>query len=147
MQISAGLDVLFHSMESYTAIPCVVFQSGCLLLYIVLLLLRRYTERTPRPSNPILRPAYQGSNPVADIFSLWALQTTVANLPRIAKNPDDGEARRQMLYVKTILHIYNLIVSQRSNRLASSFAGIGFGNAGVHLCHGMSYPVSRYALI
>jgi len=103
VQISAGLDVLFHSMESYTAIP--------------------YTERTPRPANPILRPAYQGSNPVADIFSTWALQTTVVNLPKIAKNPDDVEARRQML-------------------LASSFAGIGFGNAGVHLCHGMSYPIS-----
>ncbi|PPQ77749.1 hypothetical protein CVT25_011184 [Psilocybe cyanescens] len=103
VHISAGLDVLFHSMESYTAIP--------------------YTERTPRPSNPVLRPAYQGSNPVADIFSLWALETTVKYLPRIAKNRDDSEARKQML-------------------LASSFAGIGFGNAGVHLCHGMSYPIS-----
>ncbi|KAJ2931733.1 hypothetical protein H1R20_g5350, partial [Candolleomyces eurysporus] len=103
VQISAGLDVLFHSLESYTAIP--------------------YTERYPRPANPILRPAYQGSNPVADIFSLWALQTTVKNLPLVAKNHDNPEARRQML-------------------LASSFAGIGFGNAGVHLCHGMSYPIS-----
>ncbi|EAU84782.1 alcohol dehydrogenase [Coprinopsis cinerea okayama7 len=103
VQISAGLDVLFHSLESYTAIP--------------------YTERFPRPANPILRPAYQGSNPVADIFSLWALRTTVEHLPRVAKEHDDPEARRQML-------------------LASSFAGIGFGNAGVHLCHGMSYPIS-----
>ncbi|KAJ7047376.1 alcohol dehydrogenase [Mycena alexandri] len=103
VHISAGLDVLFHSLESYTAIP--------------------YTERMPRPSNPILRPAYQGSNPVADVFSLWALQTTVKYLPRVAKYPEDEEARRQML-------------------LAASFAGIGFGNAGVHLCHGMSYPIS-----
>ncbi|KAJ7700088.1 iron-containing alcohol dehydrogenase 1 [Mycena rosella] len=103
VHISAGLDVLFHSLESYTAIP--------------------YTERMPRPANPILRPAYQGSNPVADVFSIWALQTTVKYLPRVAKNPDDEEARRQML-------------------LAASFAGIGFGNAGVHLCHGMSYPIS-----
>ena len=57
----------------------------------------RYTERTPRPSNPMYRPAYQGSNPVADIFSLWALQTTVEFLPRVAQDSEDLEARKQML--------------------------------------------------
>ena len=45
------------------------------------------------------RPAYQGSNPVADIFSMWALNTTVKHLPRVAKNPDDYESLSQMLYV------------------------------------------------
>ncbi|KAL5530055.1 hypothetical protein ACEPAF_6312 [Sanghuangporus sanghuang] len=103
VHISSGLDTLFHSLESYTAIP--------------------YYERTPRPSNPINRPAYQGSNPVADIFSVWALKQTVKNLPRVAKDPNDEQAKQQML-------------------LAAAFAGIGFGNAGVHLCHGMSYPIS-----
>ncbi|WWD02873.1 hypothetical protein V865_000915 [Kwoniella europaea PYCC6329] len=102
--IAAGLDVLFHSLESWTAVP--------------------YNERTPRPANPINRPAYQGSNPISDIFSRWALETTIKYLPRIAKDPyGDEEARAQML-------------------LAASTAGIGFGNAGVHMCHAFSYPIS-----
>ncbi|WWC70339.1 uncharacterized protein I206_104289 [Kwoniella pini CBS 10737] len=102
--IAAGLDVLFHSLESWTAVP--------------------YYERTPRPANPINRPAYQGSNPISDIFSRWALETTIKYLPRIAKDPfGDEEARAQML-------------------LAASTAGIGFGNAGVHMCHAFSYPIS-----
>ena len=55
---------------------------------------RSYYERIPRPANPILRPIYQGSNPMADVFSMWALRTCVKYLPRVAKNPDDREARR-----------------------------------------------------
>lgn len=103
VHVSAGLDVLFHSLESYTAIP--------------------FTERTPRPANPLQRPAYQGSNPISDVFSMWALKQTIKYLPRVARDPTDVEARGQML-------------------LAATFAGIGFGNAGVHLCHGISYPIS-----
>ncbi len=100
---SSGLDVLCHSLESWTAIP--------------------YHERSPRPENPINRPAYQGANPISDIFSLKALRSTVKYLPRAAKDPDDFEAQSEML-------------------LAATLAGVGFGNAGVHLCHGMSYPIS-----
>lgn len=103
VHVSSGLDVLFHSLESWTAIP--------------------YTQRKPRPPNPEMRPAYQGANPISDIFSLHALRETVQYLPRVAKDPSDHEAQEKML-------------------LAATLAGVGFGNAGVHLCHAMSYPIS-----
>jgi hydroxyacid-oxoacid transhydrogenase len=99
---SAGLDVLSHALESYTALP--------------------YNQR-PRPARPTERPAYQGANPISDIWSLRALEIVAEFLPRAVADPADDEARAQML-------------------LASSMAGIGFGNAGVHLPHGMSYPVA-----
>jgi hydroxyacid-oxoacid transhydrogenase len=99
---STGLDVLSHAIESYTAMP--------------------FTDR-PRPERPALRPAYQGSNPISDVWSLQALRMVAKYLVREVENPDDDEARANML-------------------LAASYAGVGFGNAGVHLPHGMSYPVS-----
>jgi len=98
----AGLDVLSHALESYTALP--------------------YDKR-PQPNRPSERPAYQGSNPISDIWALGALEIVAEYLTRAVEDPADDEARAQML-------------------LASSMAGIGFGNAGVHLPHGMSYPVA-----
>jgi hydroxyacid-oxoacid transhydrogenase len=99
---STGLDVLCHALESFTAIP--------------------YDQR-PLPERPILRPAYQGTNPISDIWSLKAIELVAKYIVRAAADPEDDEARSHMM-------------------LASSMAGMGFGNAGVHLPHGMSYPVS-----
>lgn len=99
---SAGLDVLSHALESYTA--------------------RNYLtrEKPPRPSQ---RAAYQGSNPISDVWALESLRLVAEHLPRVFADPNDDEARGHML-------------------LAASFAGIGFGNAGVHLPHAMAYPVA-----
>ena len=99
---STGLDVLSHALESYTALPF---------------------DQRPRPDRPQLRPAYQGSNPVSDLWALEALRLVEQFLPRAVANPSDDEARSAMC-------------------LAAALAGIGFGNAGVHLPHGMSYPVA-----
>ena len=99
---SSGLDILSHAVESFTAMP--------------------FHERI-RPERPALRPAYQGSNPISDIWSMEAMRIVARYLVRTVEDPSDDEARANML-------------------LAASYAGIGFGNAGVHLPHGMSYPVS-----
>ena len=99
---SSGLDVLSHALESYTAMP--------------------FNER-PMPPRPLERPAYQGSNPISDIWALTALELMAEFLPNAVADTSDVEAREKML-------------------LAAALAGIGFGNAGVHLPHGMSYPVA-----
>ncbi len=81
-----------------------------------------YNKR-PAAEHPSLRPAYQGANPISHIWASQAIEMVSKNLVRVVEDPSDDEARGQML-------------------LAAALAGIGFGNAGVHLPHGMSYPVS-----
>src|SRR5579862_225163 len=99
---SSGLDILSHAVESFTA--------------------QSFTDR-PRPARPSLRPPYQGSNPISDVWSLEALRMVSRFLVRAVEDPSDDDARAHML-------------------LAASYAGVGFGNAGVHLPHAMSYPVA-----
>jgi hydroxyacid-oxoacid transhydrogenase len=101
----SGFDILVHAVESYTALP--------------------FNQR-PAPDHPRLRPAYQGSNPISDVWAKKAIEMASKNILRVVENPADDEARGQMM-------------------IAATMAGIGFGNAGVHLPHGMSYPVSGMA--
>jgi hydroxyacid-oxoacid transhydrogenase len=97
-----GFDVLVHALESYTALPF---------------------HRREAPASPLERPAYQGANPVSDVWAAKAIELAGAHLVRAVEDPDDLEARSVMI-------------------LCATYAGIGFGNAGLHLPHGMSYPVS-----
>jgi hydroxyacid-oxoacid transhydrogenase len=97
-----GFDVLVDALESYTALP--------------------YNQREA-PENPRLRPTYQGSNPISDVWAAKAIGIVSRNIIRVINDPSDDEARSQMI-------------------MAATMAGMGFGNAGVHLAHGMSYPVS-----
>ena len=77
----------------------------------------------PSPKSPNFRPSYQGANPISDVWALQAMRLVVEFLPRVIADSGDIEARSNML-------------------LASTMAGMGFGSAGVHLPHGMSYPVA-----
>lgn len=81
-----------------------------------------YNNR-PAPESLELRPAYQGANPISHLWASKAIEMVSKNLVRAVQDPSDDKARAEMI-------------------LAATFAGIGFGNAGVHLAHGMSYPVS-----
>jgi alcohol dehydrogenase class IV len=98
---SAGLDVVCHAAESYTARP---FDSR---------------EKT----TPDERPPYQGSNPISDLWSGRALEAGGRYLRRAVQDGSDMEARSAMM-------------------LAATTAGIGFGNAGVHIPHACAYPIA-----
>jgi hydroxyacid-oxoacid transhydrogenase len=80
-------------------------------------------NQRPAPEQPRLRPAYQGANPISHVWASRAIEMIAADLVRVFDDPSDDSARGQVL-------------------LAATYAGIGFGNGGVHLAHGMSYPVS-----
>jgi hydroxyacid-oxoacid transhydrogenase len=84
---------------------------------------------TTRPYNarakhhPPDRPAYIGANPASDVWCEKAIEYVARYLRRAVLNGLDLDARVNLA-------------------LAANYAGIGFGNAGVHIPHALAYPIA-----
>ncbi len=98
---AAGLDILCHALESYTARPYSSYEH------------KAADERVP----------YCGSNPIADLWSEKALTLMAGAFRSAVRDGSDLEARTQVA-------------------MAATFAGLGFGNAGVHIPHANAYPIA-----
>lgn len=72
---------------------------------------------------PEERVPYCGANPVSDMWSERALGLLATSFRQAVRHGEDLEAREQMA-------------------LAATFAGLGFGNAGVHVPHANAYPIA-----
>jgi alcohol dehydrogenase class IV len=75
------------------------------------------------PKKPEQRVPYNGANPVADMWSEKGLQLLAQSFRKAFRDGDDLEARSHMA-------------------MAATFAGLGFGNAGVHIPHANAYPIA-----
>lgn len=98
---AAGMDILCHALESYTA--------------------RWYADFDAK--RPEQRVPYCGANPIADLWSEKALGLLAGAFRAAVRDGADTVAREQMA-------------------LAATFAGLGFGNAGVHIPHANAYPIA-----
>jgi hydroxyacid-oxoacid transhydrogenase len=72
---------------------------------------------------PEQRVPYCGANPISDLWSEQALRLLAGSLRDAVRDGDDLEARGRMA-------------------LAATMAGLGFGNAGVHIPHANAYPIA-----
>lgn len=98
---AAGMDILCHALESWTARPYDDFDR------------KRPEQRVP----------YCGANPVADMWAEKAMTLLASSFRTAVRHGEDVEARERMA-------------------LAATFAGMGFGNAGVHIPHANAYPIA-----
>ena len=98
---SAGMDILCHALESYTARWYATFEH----------------------KQPDQRVPYCGANPISDLWSEKALSLLARSFRTAVRNGEDRDARADMA-------------------MAATFAGMGFGNAGVHIPHANAYPIA-----
>ena len=88
--------------------------------------LESYTARwytTNERKRPEQRVPYCGANPVSDMWSEKAMRLLATSFRTAVHHGDDVQARADMA-------------------IAATFAGMGFGNAGVHIPHANAYPIA-----
>lgn len=88
--------------------------------------LEAYTARpfgAKERGGPDTRPPYNGAGPLTEALCAQAIELVGRSLRRAVADGSDLEARREMA-------------------LAATVAGIGFGNAGVHVPHALAYPIA-----
>ena len=88
--------------------------------------LESYTARTYTSYDrkaPEQRVPYCGANPISDMWAEKALSLLAGSFRRAVRHGDDAGARADMA-------------------MAATFAGLGFGNAGVHIPHANAYPIA-----
>lgn len=95
----SGIDALTHAIEAYTAVDNADF-----------------------PLPPGERSAYQGKNPMGDLFAEQAIALCGKFLRRVVADGGDMEAREGMA-------------------LAATLGGLAFSNVGVALVHALEYAV------
>ncbi len=98
---AAGMDILCHALESYTA--------------------RWYGDFDAK--QPEQRVPYCGANPIADMWSEKSMALLAEAFRTAVGDGTDAGAREKM-------------------SMAATFAGMGFGNAGVHIPHANAYPIA-----
>lgn len=72
---------------------------------------------------PEQRVPYCGANPVADMWAEKSMRLLAASFRQAVRDGSDADAREKM-------------------SMAATFAGMGFGNAGVHIPHADAYPIA-----
>jgi hydroxyacid-oxoacid transhydrogenase len=112
---SAGMDILCHALESYTA--------------------RWYADFDAK--QPEDRVPYCGANPIADMWSERALSLLAGSFRAAVK--DAGSEVRGKRATKGDK-------AREQMAMAATFAGLGFGNAGVHIPHANAYPIAGRVL-
>jgi alcohol dehydrogenase class IV len=110
---ASGMDILCHALESYTA--------------------RWYTDFEAK--RPEQRVPYCGANPIADLWAERAMSLLAGSFRRAVRHARSQVRAKRASKGKDT-------AAREQMAMAATFAGLGFGNAGVHIPHANAYPIA-----